>query len=1107
VYHHEDASWPGFVTGITDENGDRYTRYAYDAKGRAISSQLAGGYGGITLSYTQNATTVADAAGNETVYDFTTSMARIRNFTGIRHGGQSRSFTYPTWTTDNQQRYKTVTTENGAVTTFTNDIHHKTAETVATGTSVAKTFNFFYLDDTSDRLTRVTSPSVRPGQLREAKTTYTSGLPTAIEISGYTPAGTVVSRSTTLAYNAYGQITQIDGPRTDMSDTTTLRYYECTSGNECGRLASLTNALGHVTTYDLYDNHGRVLDTTNANGVVTKYTYDRRGRTLTIAEAPPGGAAHITSFLYDDVGQLVSAEAPNGTVLTYDYDDAHNLSSITDNFGNKVAYDYDLNGNRTGESTRDPSSSLRKAIALTYDARDRVESINAAGSVTELAYDALGNLAAETDPNGNETDHGHDSLNRLVRTIDALSGITEFGYDRNDMLTSVEAPNGATTTYVYDDLGNLLSVTSPDAGMTTYTYDGAGNRTGQTDANNVSVSYSYDALNRLTGIDYAGASLDVALTYDQGTTQRGRLTTMVDGSGTTVFEYDSFGNLVEESRTIGANTHVTGYAYDEANLVTSITYPSGREVRYARNVLGQVATVESSYGGSTATIASSIAYEPFGPLKSLTFGNSLSLARVFDQQYRLLDQTTGSVQDVAFTLDNAGNIDAILDGVNASVSQSFDQDALHRITTDAGSYGTKTYTYDGVGNRLTRTHGAVTQTLTYTSNSNRLATHDGQTVTLDAAGRTLSNPAEAVSFTYGPHDRMLDVYVGAVLRASYVYNGRGQRLKKVEATGARRTFVYHYGQSGELLGETVYSSAGAKIGEKDYMWLETLPLAQAERTFAGGSTASSSLVYLHADHLNTPRIATSATGTIVWRWDSDAFGTGAANQDPDGDTNLVNVALSFPGQYLDEETGLHYNYFRDYDAFTGRYVQHDPIGLAGGLNPYAYAHGNALRYVDPFGLEVLVGQHPAFLNKSFNPVNHAAIVLRPDNPGDFAEHPLFRHSGGTLATIGGQAFGEGFGFFGNLVTAFNYPGDQPENLHDLTTVCAPEGATDTEFILKLIEAAESYGNDQSYDPFPDPFGMFFNSNSYASGVLKAAGAKVPDLPGSRPGYSRPLPLK
>lgn len=122
---------------------------------------------------------------------------------------------------------------------------------------------------------------------------------------------------------------------------------------------------------------------------------------------------------------------------------------------------------------------------------------------------------------------------------------------------------------------------------------------------------------------------------------------------------------------------------------------------------------------------------------------------------------------MSFTLDAAGNIDAITDGVNASLSQGFGQDVLDRLTTDAGAYGTKTYTYDASGNRLTRVQGATMQTLTYTANSNRMVTHDGTTVSRDAAGNTTIDPAENVSFTYRTHNRMLSAYVGGVLKASY----------------------------------------------------------------------------------------------------------------------------------------------------------------------------------------------------------------------------------------------------------------------------------------------------------------------------------------------------
>ena len=109
--------------------------------------------------------------------------------------------------------------------------------------------------------------------------------------------------------------------------------------------------------------------------------------------------------------------------------------------------------------------------------------------------------------------------------------------------------------------------------------------------------------------------------------------------------------------------------------------------------------------------------------------------------------------------------------------------------------------------------------------------------------------------------------------------------------------------------------------------------------------------YIHADHLNTPRLITNSMGQAVWRWDNDdPFGGNAPNENPSG-LGAFAFNLRFPGQYFDTETGLHYNYWRDcYDPSIGRYCQTDPIGLLGSINLYSYAANSPVIYADPFGL-------------------------------------------------------------------------------------------------------------------------------------------------------------
>jgi RHS repeat-associated protein len=111
--------------------------------------------------------------------------------------------------------------------------------------------------------------------------------------------------------------------------------------------------------------------------------------------------------------------------------------------------------------------------------------------------------------------------------------------------------------------------------------------------------------------------------------------------------------------------------------------------------------------------------------------------------------------------------------------------------------------------------------------------------------------------------------------------------------------------------------------------------------------------YVHADHLNTPRLVVDTAGQKRWRWLAEPFGTTVPEDNPAGLGAFVQN-LRFPGQYADQESGLSYNYFRDYDASIGRYVQSDPIGLAGGINTYSYVYGNPLTYVDPDGLDAMV---------------------------------------------------------------------------------------------------------------------------------------------------------
>ena len=129
--------------------------------------------------------------------------------------------------------------------------------------------------------------------------------------------------------------------------------------------------------------------------------------------------------------------------------------------------------------------------------------------------------------------------------------------------------------------------------------------------------------------------------------------------------------------------------------------------------------------------------------------------------------------------------------------------------------------------------------------------------------------------------------------------------------------------------------------------------------------------YVHNDHLGTPQKMTGATAALAWDRVQTPFGM------TDSETGAETLQVRFPGQWEDPETGLHYNYFRDYDPSSNRYLSSDPIGIAGGLNTYAYTLGNPLRWTDPFGLDVRICCRAAEI--FFGLVDHCWISVAPTN--------------------------------------------------------------------------------------------------------------------------------
>jgi len=232
------------------------------------------------------------------------------------------------------------------------------------------------------------------------------------------------------------------------------------------------------------------------------------------------------------------------------------------------------------------------------------------------------------------------------------------------------------------------------------------------------------------------------------------------------------------------------------------------------------------------------------------------------------------------------------------------------------------------GNRLSETRNASVLPYTYSpAGSNWLYQKGSDTRLKTANGNTAS--MSGVGWTYDGYNRAATSTTAAEA-TTYTYNAFGERIKKINQNGLSTSF--HYGLNGELLYER-----DASGNTRVYVWIDGRPLARIDK--------KETTYYYHVDHLGTPQTMTDATGTTVWKGDYEPFGKAAVK------IGTVENNLRLPGQYFDRETGLHYNYFRDYDPSTGRYIESDPIGLDGGLNLYSYVGGNPISYVDPLGLD------------------------------------------------------------------------------------------------------------------------------------------------------------
>lgn len=1008
-YHYEHTSYRYLLTGITDENGVRFATYAYDDAGRAISSEHAGGANRFSFTYPEKTKRIiTDPLGTRREIDLVygrDSLGRISR--ASQPAGAGSSAGVHTLTYDSIGRVTSSIDANGEKTCFITEpargwvtrrvsglgaaascpgegnltlpvgnwrvVSTRWHPDIKLETAVASpmritTYVYNGQRDAGGVLASCAGnaklPNGKPIAVLCSKTVQATRDPNGAQGFAAPPSGR--PRTWRYSYNEAGQLLKVTGP-TDASgqaESLSLAYYtDTTATHTVGDLASIQNANGETTRFLEYTQAGLPSKIRRAGGDLVNVVYDGRQRITSRTIEDGKGGAEASHFAYDDAGQLTRITFPDGAALTWGYDDAHRMTSMKDGAGNGVHMTLDGMGNVTRQEVRNAKGELVRENNFAFDALSRLASVRRSlqSPATTYQYDRVGNLTTIMDALGRVTSRRFDNLGRLVRETmpQPASGVPAptiaYDFDLQDQIRGVEDPRKLVTRYTVDGHGERSALNSPDTGAAAYTFDDAGNLVSSRDARDVTTSYRYDATRRVTQIGTSRFSYG-----KPGTSATGRLTAMTDDSGSSSFTYDGFGRPQTSTHTIGsgaaARKFSLAYTYGQSGSgsstghVTSMTYPSGNRILIGYNADGRAASLSlvAPNAATPAAVLSNIGYTALGDVERWNWGDPARLnpyRREFDAAGRIKSYPLGHPKNGGMTrtlsYDHADRITAISHAGAARLDQRYAYDGLDRLIGVEGANISQAFEYDANGNRTRARFGGGTYVNTIDAASNRLARTSGpvpaKVNAYDKAGNLISDGT--ATYTYGANGRMTAATVGGI-RTTYSYNGFGERVAKSGTAGILAYYVYD--EAGRLIGE--YDRSGKAIQETVY--LGDLPVAVLKP-----GVGSTELFAVYADHILTPRVITRLSDNrMVWRWDNvDPFGLQQPDESPSGLPSFV-YNPRFPGQVYDKETNNHYNYYRDYDPSTGRYVQSDPIGLKGGINTYMYVNNDPLAKVDPFGL-------------------------------------------------------------------------------------------------------------------------------------------------------------
>ncbi|EMH4132681.1 PAAR/RHS domain-containing protein [Serratia marcescens] len=695
--------------------------------------------------------------------------------------------------------------------------------------------------------------------------------------------------------------------------------------NDEDMLIATRDPLGHGWHFR-YDEAGNLVEEEDPLGHTQRYLRDGYGQVVQAVDAN-GGISH---FAYDEHGQLLRARDCSGKQTLYKYTAQGWLSEVTDAAGERVHYRYDAAGRLTQLQRAEGWQETRS-----WNAQGQLDRYQGAdGRLTHYRYDAAGRLLATRNPLDGEVVRHYDARGRLTALRNENAESYLFHWTACNLLQEEIGLDGVSTRYRYDECRRVVErrfAANTSAAFSHYfNHDGAGQLVSKQTPDG-ETRYRYSPLGQLL---HAASDRGNAW-HDEPTTAQSEVS----------FDYDLLGRVTREQ---GANGTLR-YDYDPMGNRTQTTLPDGRALRalyYGSGHLLQLAldditlseferdNLHRELSRTQGRLTSRVHYDRLG---------RKDRREIFNDNRQRPAPASSSRQ---WSYDYQNNLTREEHNANPFSYQRYQYDATGRLLNRDGTLpDTERYRYDPASNLLDEGQ--------FRQRHNRVLHYQGIDYRYDVFGRTVEKRKGHYrwQYLYDADHRLCEVVRYSQHRSEaqqhvqFHYDPLGRRTQKRvwqqsqdlrQPAGKCQTTTFLW-EGFRLLQETrdgmpltyVYADQGSYE-----------PLARID------GHAPAQVFYFHTASNGEPESLTDSDGTLRWQSHSSAWGRikyEENQQDLDYSQNL-----RLQGQYLDRETGLHYNLFRYYDPDIGRFTQHDPIGLAGGINLYQYAP-NPLGWVDPWG--------------------------------------------------------------------------------------------------------------------------------------------------------------